>query len=116
MQKGGQHGAPDHNIGEAIGIGSPEALTKTLCALLIVGSVSRLIHSREKNIARDTDYIGGSFESELVLQLLRHRHSAFVVDNKIVGNNAQDSLFLFCLDLLGSELLDREGGDRSLDH
>src|ERR1700677_1493031 len=107
MQKRGQHGAADHNIGEAVGICSPEALTKTLCTLLIVGSVSRLINTCEKNIARDTAYIGGSSKSELVLQLRRHRDGVLVIDNKKIGNNAQDSLFLLCLNLLGSELLDR---------
>ena len=71
MQKGRKDAAADHHVGEALRIGSPEALAVTLGALLIVGSIRCLIDSCEDNVAGDTDWIGGSPEGELILQLLR---------------------------------------------
>ena len=116
VQQRSQNGVADHNVGEAISISSPKALTKTLCTLLVVGSISCLINPCEEDVAGDTDWIGGGSKREFILQLRRKRHGVLVIDNKKVGNNAQNSLLLFCLNLLSSELLDRESDHRRLHH
>ena len=59
MQQRSQDGVANHNVGEAISISSPKPLTKTLCTLLVVGSISCLINPCEEDGASDTDYIGG---------------------------------------------------------
>src|ERR1700722_5298090 len=116
MQKRGQHRVADHNVGGAVSIGGPEALTITFCTLLIVRSISRLPNSCKGKVATDIYCVGSSSKSELILQLRRKRHGVLVIDNKKVRNNAQNSLFLFCLNLLSGELLGSEGDHRSLYH
>jgi hypothetical protein len=82
IQNGRQDGAADHDIGEAIGIGSPKTLSITFGTLLIVrASVRCLIDSCEHEVAGDTDYISGGFKSELVFQLRRKRHGVLVIDD-----------------------------------
>src|ERR1700761_4368334 len=96
MQNGRQDGAADHDIGEAIGIGSSKALSITYCTLLIVRpSVRCLIDSCEDEVAGDADYIGSSSKSELVLQLRRKRYGVLVIDNIKIRNNAENALLLF---------------------
>src|SRR5258708_10173012 len=117
MQQRRQYRAADENVREAAGVGSTEALAVALCALNVVGfRRSRLINAGEYARSRYADDIRGSAKCELILQLRRERHKALVIDNIEVGNDSEDALLLFILDLLTRQLFGLDRRHRRFKH
>jgi hypothetical protein len=105
VQKRWQDGAADHDVGEAVGIGRAKALAVTLRTLAIVGVVCRLVDAGKRSYADDGNRIEDDFGGELELQLGGEGCGVVIVDDVEIGNDAENALLLFGLDLLGGDLL-----------
>jgi hypothetical protein len=107
VQKRWQYGAADHDVGKAVGIGRTEALAVTLRILAAVGIVCCLIDAGKRGYADDGNRIEEDPGGELELQLRGKRSGIVMVDDVEIGNDAENALLLFGLDLLGGDLLGR---------
>ena len=88
MQQRGQDGAADHDVGQAVGGGSTKALAVALGTLHVVGSVTRLVHTRERSYPEDGDNVRGGFQGKMELQLGGKRRRVGIVDNVEIGDDA----------------------------
>ena len=105
MQKRWQNGSANHNVGKAVSGASAQALPIALRTLNIVWDVCSLLDAGKCSYPDDGDRIGGHFERKLELQLRRERLGIAIIDDVEIGDNAENTLLLLHLDLLGSDLL-----------
>src|SRR6202000_27664 len=69
MQNRGQNRSADYDIRQPIRIVGPKALAVTLPALLVAGSIRRLIDGCDKNVARNGHGVSHWLQCELKFQL-----------------------------------------------
>ncbi len=95
MQKRGQDGAAEEDVGEAVGIGRAEALAVALGTLRVAGTVGGLVHGGVHVRGDEGDGVDAALHGELELQLGGEGHAAGVIDDVEVGDHAEHALLLF---------------------
>src|SRR5258708_39409134 len=105
VQKRWQDGASENDVGKAAGIAGAIALSVTLRTLAVVRDVSCLVDGGNQTYPDESNGIEGDLGGELELQLRRERRGALIISDVEIGDDAENSLVLLCLDLLGGDLL-----------
>ncbi len=117
MKQRGKNCSTDKDVCDCASIGSAKALTITFRALHVVGlAVRSLVDACEYAGSGDAYDVGCGMECELVLQLCCKRHKPLIVGDVEVRDDAEEALLLLIFNLLESELLGLDRGDRGLDN